>query len=135
MNIGPSDEDADGIAGADWSWHNPWRKHFGRNLDDGRGPARTTQVRGTTAGGTIWGNVSFASGWTVEMRVKSNGGAGLLASTTSTNSGELRVYDGSVSWSNSVGLGDFDNSTDFHVFRMAQLPTRAHTASGEMGFS
>jgi hypothetical protein len=83
--------------------------------------------------GAVWQNISFASGYTIEARLKSaqasgyNASVAILGMAQTSTGGELLVGDdkqywGEVGQPGYVALGSANNASDFHVFRIAQLP-------------
>ena len=135
----PNQVDLDGNGAADME--------ISSSIDVSDGTASLTSagiIRGFFGSDDIWGsiNASADTGYTIEARIKiivdpefPEGPAGSLrifaaggGADGQANWGQLNISATEVSWGSQGGgllsLGTFDNTTEFHDYRLVQIPGR-----------
>ena len=131
MDVDPRTQDMDGNSIDDWYDDPAVSGTFSGGILSIPAAASCYYTSDGQTTGHIWDNVSFADGYTVEARLKVAAGAGtrVLTEIGTGIFGVLNIRpDGqgfgidSITYLDEVSLGSADNSSDFHVFRMTQLP-------------
>ena len=126
MIVAPYNEDFDDNSYDDFKGYNPLDREDGvLTIGDG------ASIRGQHAD-HVWGNtMTYAAGWTIEMKLRVNAATGPYGGFTIGTALPGSYYDflnpnlSETSWSlgdDNIVLDSNSNSDNFHEFRLAQLP-------------
>lgn len=136
MNADPSTEDVAPVAGVDWI-----RTGTAPALSGGimtmAGPTTGNYQSYFATAGSVWSNVTRENGWTLESRIRvpnetytggKIAGLSMLGETAGAGAALLMIAKDKLYWTylgTGVGQigGTMDNSTDFHTYRIAEVPT------------
>jgi hypothetical protein len=131
MNADPTTQNIDGVAGADWGF-----AAAKGTVADGILTTASTGYYSSwqDTAGQVWANVDFENGFTFETRLRTHqtgahSAIGFMVGSALSNFAFLQVGDDSIFWGDAyaptIGTpGGYDNSTDFHTYRFAQLPNQ-----------
>ena len=133
MGADPAGEDLDGVVGNDWQRAGTLPALAGGVMTL-TGPSEGNYTSNDGVAGQVWNNMTVANGYTIEARLKtSNATSGLsIISGAGAGCGLVQISSNGMFWTylNPGGTGSgaqigptTDNATDFHNYRIAQLPT------------
>jgi hypothetical protein len=137
MDVDPATQNLDSLPGFDWTLGaGKAAPAFANGIMTVSGPTEGFYTSGVSGGFTgVWDNIVAANGFTYEARLRTSNatsGLSLIAGSGLAGTGLIQISSTGIYWTylNPAGSGapykiggTYDNSTDFHNYRIAQSPS------------